>query len=719
MKHMQPPIASTLWLDERYLTNSLKHLIPKAAADDDDEQLFSLQRLEQQRQKQQGVCIIIKSAMGTGKTALIKAWCANRRVLAIGSRVTHCTMLSSVMDLVHYQSVPSRLLSVVDQPRLVIQLQSIRRLTHVLTSQCIVTCSYDVVVLEEFVTLCQELQSPVTDGKMEITRALINVINIAPVVIVADANLTNHHTSILQNCLVWACRRSQLQYHIVDNVHRPLAITVRVYDGGMSMSPEGYRGVVERVLKGSNKRLYDVHKTVEHVEDRMAGERHDAYKPYFKVLCSSYTALNDRAWKNDIGYVMCKTLQHAPNGITIVCATKTMAKFVYCCLTYLYRRSKVIGLVTGDECINVSLDDLCDASRNAQVLERLNALIYTTKLSIGVDLTTDRCADYTFLLLTHTRQCPPVTNMLQSVGRVRRLKNLFIYYTNTCKCVHPMKRLEDKMMMLSDRVNADDVAVGIDPLPILADLRACETVLNERTEVYTDVLLAMLGNAYTIRSCTLITAPNSVDVLVKNDGMKLCHETFRRHYAEWKVSAAIVSRYLPVGLEDLYEFMIFPAGEEEDDTVRLVKSLVELVTVVSTPPACWRLYKSINWRDMASREVDCRSILQSDADEVDYMVNLRHKTKMKLFELYTNRRHSSSELLTYSQFDCVFQLLDTLSGGGDYDDDVIERLQTLLAKTTDNIFLLTDRCLTQDGSMIEITPCININWLAHQLVCCT
>ena len=128
-----------------YLSDNVVSIINEEYLSNSSELVKSMRKIvKKTNQKSHKICII-NSSMGTGKSTLIKKWCKNYNTLVIGARVTFCNMMASLLNLENYQTA-HKPFSVIKQPRLVVQLQSILKIQGVLTSQCSITCSYQILV---------------------------------------------------------------------------------------------------------------------------------------------------------------------------------------------------------------------------------------------------------------------------------------------------------------------------------------------------------------------------------------------------------------------------------------------------------------------------------------------------------------------------------------------------------------------------------------------
>lgn len=662
------------------------------------------------------ICII-NSSMGTGKSTLIKQWCEGRNILVIGARITFCDMMTALLGLQNYQTTTIKPFSVFNHPRFVVQLQSIIKFEGILTPKCTITCSYDFLILDEFVSICQQLISEVSDYKtrINIAKAFTNLINVIPNVIISDAHITMHYIRFIQNCLIWSCQQDP-KYFIFNNEYKPKSLDIRLYTGGMSMTPTAYLDYINRVVKKKNNSIYSINSTILKMEKKLSSRIIDSYIPYIATLGYSYRRFGSGFWKRDFGYTICKRLQTSERGISIICISQQVANFIYAALNHLYP-SKNIALFTGNESINVDTHKLCDSTQNELVLKDIDALIYTNVLSIGIDFNTDECADYTFLVLPSTKYCSSITNVIQSIGRIRRIKQLYIYYDNST--LSSLENFDSRMEQLYESPELipqqnDEPNYIMD---YMSKLYTCEASLNERTDVFTDVLLEILKRDYNVDSIENHKAVNSTTALVKSDTPL---KVFEKYYTDFNLDENLINKYFHINLVDLFEYMHLP---KKNDVFHKIEVIIQLITLFQTPQCCWRVYKSINWERMIEHGVSSKSVTIAETSSSEYLHNFQNRTKYKLYELYTHRPRSK---LSYNSFIKVFDALDSIIV--ESNESALCTLHNLTVSSIitphENFDLtkLTDNCIVREFEKYCINPvelAINLDLLMYNFVCCT
>ena len=451
--------------------------------------------------------------------------------------------------------------------------------------------------LDEFVTLSQQLISEVTDynTRIDIAQAFINLINIVPNVIISDAHITTHYIHFIQNCLIWSCQKCP-RYHIFNNKYKSKSIRIKMYTGSMSMTAKSYKDYVNRVVKKNNELVYKINATILSIEEKTSQLIEDSYKPYIKALAHSYCTNGSKFWKNDMGYVICKKLIKSKRGISIICISQQVANFIYVSLSNLYP-SKNIALFTGSECINInSKNDLCDSKQNESVLKNIDAFIYTGVLSVGVDINTDECADYTFLVLPSTKFCSSITNTIQSVGRMRRIKNLHVFYDDNLIKAN-LEEFDANMEHLYEELKQQTVPTEIDAayvMEYIKKINTCEISLNEIPKVYTDVLIEILKRDYNIISIENLkaAAKRSTTLLTKSDGAL---DMFEKYYANYNLDESVITKYFDINLDDLFTYI--KIDRNDADIYKKIEIILEFVNLFTTPQSCWRVYNSINWKE--------------------------------------------------------------------------------------------------------------------------
>lgn len=164
-----------------------------------------------QIQLQKGITCI-KSSTGSGKSTFMNAELAilndhhpGARMLCLSFRQSFAYFMSAVLGFDNYLDTAN--VNIHKSKRLILSVEQLWRLKH--------PESYEVLILDEFVMLTDQLNSKATckENLYGSQRTFIELVQKSKYIIVLDANITEHHISFLNNI-----RNNQTPIHVYQNI---------------------------------------------------------------------------------------------------------------------------------------------------------------------------------------------------------------------------------------------------------------------------------------------------------------------------------------------------------------------------------------------------------------------------------------------------------------------------------------------------------------------
>lgn len=370
--------------------------------------------------------VFVKSQMGTGKTYQFKRFLEVMknnelrngqilRCLILSPRRTFTKFITQELLESGFQSYMdiTGSLNHIDHPRLVVQIQSLRRFKSIAESTD--WAQYNLLFIDEFDSVCKELLAETCTKAEKLNNILYftKLLNSVRKVVAMDANLSAKHVELMNE-------------FVTNRI--PFTVYINDYKGGASANAtiklypcNYYNSFINRML---NKEVKAMFKDIAHlvdtccVQDFFQSYREPSLMEMYKQKYISYLQEFDRPYKRknvDIIYAMYCELMSGYN-VAFVSTTKKQAMAVIDLFNDLLPEinSKLIAGGRLEEELH-NLGNINEYARQFQLFG------YTSALKVGVDISARHFNSmYVFLDLS-TYNIPSVSDMFQCVGRVRNL----------------------------------------------------------------------------------------------------------------------------------------------------------------------------------------------------------------------------------------------------------------------------------------------------------
>lgn len=460
---------------------------------------------------QGSVCIVVKSAMGTGKSSRFFDFVANKtRVLIVGSRKTYCDFMSSQKGgYINYQDIKEREIDYIKHPKVVIQVQSLRRIKEI--TEGTVFAQWNVLYLDEFDSICKELISDVCSDaeKAKTLSYLSKLVATIKYVIVCDANMGQWHYEFLER-LMRGVKKDSMS--LVINLNKGL-----FEDGGKrhicaydicTLSPSSYQQTFVSVLKEHCKLTAwdttmkpDTLDYLIELEKKLItgdGAVSNTENVYMQILASWYRKIDSSDTdlrefiSRDISSRMIYNVIKRNKNIAVLCSSRVHAEFIRrFFVRYVFGEKegdKKVVLVTGlsdrDHKKIISSVETMDG-----VLSDCRVFIYTSCFKVGIDVSMKKFDDvFLFLNSINSGSHINIADVYQMIGRIRSYVNLHVYVTK------PTSRRKEKD--LSDYIfltNSTRYSIRDDNLEFLIRKIHVEQNLRKHPRLYIACLFRLLS----------------------------------------------------------------------------------------------------------------------------------------------------------------------------------------------------------------------------------
>ncbi|RUS71482.1 hypothetical protein EGW08_020733 [Elysia chlorotica] len=386
---------------------------------------------------------VVKSPMGSGKTTIFSEMCANfRRILVVSCRRSYTDFLCTTLpEFQNYQDVRGSI-NPSDHPKIVIQLQSLRRIKG-LSKGIFVHAQWDLLYIDEPDGVFKEICSALGDWneRKVHAQALTTLVSCIPRVVVSDACFAPWHLRLLRTHLL-----SNLPHKIISctvNNYVPRTHDVRIYES-CSLS-RSYMDL-NFVKHGIKKALGDEECGLINVDDVLLGKTSsastDLYAEAFLMAFNHETSLNSPSRENDMSFCLLEALNHGLKPL-VICNTKRQAHLVRdVVVKFLLQKGTIQPVDVSDEVVIISGDTPPDVRKNLmhnlkKKLLRCKVFIYTTAFKVGIDINFD-CFDEAYLFVDQLSpiNTPSIVDLFQCVGRSRttNILNVFVNVSRHKKC---------------------------------------------------------------------------------------------------------------------------------------------------------------------------------------------------------------------------------------------------------------------------------------------
>jgi len=517
---------------------------------------------------------VVKSPMGSGKTTVFLDLAKRfSRVLVISCRRSYSDYMCSVAEgMVNYQNVRGSI-SASDHPRVVVQVQSLKRIREIKTST--IHAQWQVLYIDEPDGVFKELISGVTDlpDRRDQIKYLVKLFSCIPKVVVSDAGLAPWHLSLIKSHLL-----SDLSFKTMScliNTYTPKTHHVRVFDRCL-LSHSYYEKVF--LKKGIRKALGDNSCFLD-IDFFLLGKRSSAAVDFFVDAILHRAKTNAEKPNDDLSSRLLDLMMNTKDkNVVVICNTKAQAHLVDSVARRVFRKAHEdsVILLTGDSPPDLRKRVLADPR---EALGRCRVFVYTTMFKVGVDLNFDHF-DEIFLIVDSLSEkfTPTLIDLFQSVGRCRATRVLNLYVT-------PQQKTKTKKKTTEMTATPDDCPFPIDLPPmgaaaadqldhLIHKINKVERAINKSPGLFKAVLLKLLE--YTIMgSLEEIKKPaatdDDLDLMADQEMMVRLNRTCMAIFEER------ISKYTMLTIHSFNELFSNKSQKERKETLQQIRDVMYMV----------------------------------------------------------------------------------------------------------------------------------------------
>ena len=516
---------------------------------------------------------IVKSPMGSGKTTVFLDLARRfSRVLVISCRRSYSDYICSVAEgMVNYQNVRGPI-SASDYPRVVVQVQSLKRIREIKTST--IHAQWQVLYIDEPDGVFKELISGVTDlpDRRDQIKYLVKLFSCIPKVVVSDGGLAPWHLSLIRSHLLLDLSFKSMSCLI--NTYTPKTHHVRVFDRCL-LSHACYEKVF--LKKGIRKALGDNSCFLD-IDFFLLGKRSSAAVDFFVDAIVHRAKKNERNYDDLSSRLLDLTMKTKDKNVVVICNTKAQAHLVDSVVRRVFRKAheNSVVLLTGDSPPDLRKRVLANPR---EALGRCRVFIYTTMFKVGIDLNFDHF-DEIFLIVDSLSEkfTPTLIDLFQSVGRSRATRVLNLYVT-------PPNKKKTSLEMMTTPPTDCPFPIDLPPMGAAAadqldhlihKINKVERAINKSPRLFKAVLLKLLeytimGSLEEIKKTTDDDDDDDLNLMADEEMMMRLNRTCMSIFEER------ISKYTTLTMQSFNELFLNKSQKERKETLQQIRDVMYMV----------------------------------------------------------------------------------------------------------------------------------------------